>query len=135
MPSPIYVFVQVALGAHQSVNTKKKVRVDQANRVAAFTGEKVSVVKTSNGIDEIPVKFVLYAFYNQKEKAIGAATVDLVQFMASGSGKRGQLSKVVFGKCFDKGANLVFEVRVKDMQARFINKGKMDSISEVVFEE
>lgn len=59
------------------------------------------------------IQFRLYAFYNQKEKAIGLATQDLSHFL-SASVK--STSVLPFEKCFDKSSTLTFEVKVKDFK-------------------
>ena len=42
VPSPVYVYVQIVKGTN-TVNTKKKLRIDQVNKIALFN-DKISIV-------------------------------------------------------------------------------------------
>ncbi|CDW73131.1 UNKNOWN [Stylonychia lemnae] len=126
VPSPVYIFVQVLKGTH-SLNTKKKLKIDQANKVASFN-EKLSIVtclnkntgqtQSQDRSSEYQAKFIqirLIAFYNSKEKAIGICSVDLSHFIHGQKDQNGKIAaKVNFQKCFDKNAALSFEIRAKE---------------------
>lgn len=85
-PSAVFVFVQIQKGT-STVNTKKKLRIDQTSKVAQFN-EKLSVVTAldkdseQNGVySSKQIQFKLYAYYNSKEKAIGICSIDLSTFV------------------------------------------------------
>jgi hypothetical protein len=60
------------------------------------------------------MQFRLIAFFNQKDKAIGLADVDLASFMDLPHHGKDLQHNVTFQKCFDKAATLTFEVRVRE---------------------
>jgi len=60
------------------------------------------------------MQFRLFAFYNQKDKAIGLADVDLASFISFPNHGKDLQHHVAFQKCFDKAATLTFEVRVRE---------------------
>jgi N-terminal C2 in EEIG1 and EHBP1 proteins len=59
------------------------------------------------------IQIRLFAFYNGKDKAIGLCNVDLAEYI--GKNGKGQMSKATFQKCFDKNANVTYEIRVKEV--------------------
>ena len=60
------------------------------------------------------MQFRLFAFYNQKDKAIGLVDADLTQSLSLPNHGRDHLQSIVFQKCFDKNATLTYEVRVRE---------------------
>lgn len=80
VPSPIQIQVQFLKGTNL-VTTKKKVLVDKKTKVAKFN-EKISLVTTltkdaRNVFTDKQVHLKLMAHYNNKEKAIGIANLNL----------------------------------------------------------
>ena len=91
-----------------------------------FSGERISIIRNAPTVQEgdesklspILIQLRLFAFYNSKDKAIGLANVDLGQFI--GKQGKGQMCKVVFMKCFDKNANITFDVKVRELAANAV---------------
>ena len=72
-----------------AVNTKKKVKLDKQTKIAVFN-EKISLItsltkeKSAKEFSHYQSKQVfvkLVAFYNNKDKAIGIANIDLASYV------------------------------------------------------
>lgn len=87
VPNPIHVYVSFLKGTN-AVNTKKKIKLDKTTKVAVFN-EKISLITALTKDKSIPdhhyqtkqVFVKLVAFYNNKDKAIGIANIDLASYI------------------------------------------------------